>query len=212
MPKNKTRKYYPCLRHLVEQRNVLYGSRQPKRRGEERRQFQAAFKHSAPLLLYGKLPNSRGSCRGKTKHTVQRKTTDSLWLAFNTQRKKSVTVRTCVRGRIAGSDELHPVELHPGLVGRPPETALLRELTQERHHPLGAVLVLRSMQYTHPRGQTISWVSCWSDVWRCLEDFREREPLLWHILLRYDICYNENKKQRGSATVYRRVYAPVLAG
>lgn len=49
---------------------------------------------------------------------------------------------TCVCGWVAGSDELYPVELHPALVRRSPEATLLRELTKERHHPLGTVLVL----------------------------------------------------------------------
>lgn len=59
---------------------------------------------------------------------------------------------TCIRGRVARSDELHPVELDPALIACSPEAALLRQLPQERHHSLGAVLVLHLVQ--SPDGAT----------------------------------------------------------
>lgn len=49
---------------------------------------------------------------------------------------------TCVRRGVASPDKLHPAELDPAAVACPPEAALLRQLTQERHHPLSAILVL----------------------------------------------------------------------
>ena len=66
--------------------------------------------------------------------------TACLWYRLMTRDYQNMS--TCIRRGVASPDELHPAELHPAAVARPPEAALFGELTHERHHPLRAILVL----------------------------------------------------------------------
>ena len=46
-----------------------------------------------------------------------------------------------VSWRIASADELNALQRDPLLVGRPEETAVLHQLSEERNHPLRSVVV-----------------------------------------------------------------------